>query len=316
MPRLIHARRVLAALVTLLCVAPLLAQAPAEKKAPAGPFIRLQRDADKVPTALETAIVRYVPATGNGKLTVDLVSVVHIGERDYYQKLNKHFPQYDVVLYELVAPAGTTIPKGGKRNTDNLVGLLQQMMKLTLGLEHQTEIVDYTRKNFVHADMSPQEMAEAIEKRGDNALTLTLSIAADLIRQQNVLERKKGEDAHPVPDIDPLALLTDPEGSLKFKRIMAQQLAQMGGGEMALGQTLNTILVTDRNQAALTVFQKELAKGRTKIAIFYGAAHMPDFEKRLREDFGLKRDSETWLKAWDLTKQQRSPVEDLLKLLK
>jgi hypothetical protein len=43
---------------------------------------------------------------------------------------------------------------------------------------------------------------------------------------------------------------------------------------------------------------------------------MPDFEKRLREDFGLKRDSETWLKAWDLTKQQRSPVEDLLKLLK
>jgi hypothetical protein len=95
--------------------------------------------------------------------------------------------------------------------------------------------------------------------------------------------------------------------------MLAQQLETTGtsGG---LGPTLNTILVSDRNQAALKVFQKELAKGRKKIGIFYGAAHMPDFEQRLREEFGLRRQSEQWLTAWDL-RGQRSDLGDLFKRL-
>ena len=301
--------------VCVLIAAPLLAQTPTEKKAPPSKFIRLQRDADKQATALETATVRYVPASGEGNLTVDLISVVHVGDREYYQKLNKQFEQYDVLLFELVAPPGTKIPKGGKRNSDNPVALLQQMMKLVLGLDHQVEQIDYTKKNFVHADMSPEQMAEAIKNRGDNALTLTLSIAADLLRQQNLLENKKKDNAHPEADIDPLSLLLDPDGGMKIKRAMAQQLAEMAD-DGGLGKTLGTILIADRNQAALKVFQKELASGKKKIGIFYGAAHMPDFEKRLREDFGLKRQGETWLTAWDLQKQKSNGLEDLLKLLK
>ncbi len=303
-------RPVLTAL-SLLVAVPLLAQAPAEKKATPTQFIRLEKNADKQPVALETAIVRYVPASGEGNLTVDLVSVVHVGDRAYYEKLNKQFEQYDVLLYELVAPAGTVIPKGGKKNNDNPVAMLQQMMKFVLGLEHQTDLIDYTKKNFVHADMSPADMAEAMKNRGDNALTLTLGIMADIIRQQNQALLKGGNAG---ADFDPLTLLTDANGGLKLKQAIAQQLANMDGA--GLGQTVNTILITDRNGAALKVFQKELAKGKKKIAIFYGAAHMPDFEKHLRDDFGLKRDSVTWLKAWDLQTQPKLGVEDLLKMLK
>src|SRR5262249_44271283 len=153
----------------------------------------------------------YVPANGDGKLTVDLIAVVHVADRDYYEKLNKHFTQYDALLYELVAPAGTKIPKGGKKNNDNLVSLLQNLMKLALGLDHQMDVVDYTKKNFVHADMSPQDMAAAMEKRGDTAFTLTLSILADLLRQQNVMAKKLGENPNDAVDLDPLALLTDPD---------------------------------------------------------------------------------------------------------
>lgn len=306
----IHCRRVLAALCFIVA-APLLAEAPAEKKPQPTKFIRIEQNADKQPVALETAIVRYVPASGEGNLTVDLISAVHVGDRGYYDKLNKQFEQYDVLLYELVAPAGTVIPKGGKKNNDNPVAMLQQMMKLVLGLEHQTDLIDYTKKNFVHADMSPADMAEAIKKRGDNALTLTLGIMADIIRQQNQAMLKGGNAG---ADFDPLSLLTDGDGGLKLKRAMAQQLGNVDGA--GLGQTMNTILITDRNGAAMKVFQKELANGKKKIAIFYGAAHMPDFEKRLRDDFGLKRDSMTWLKAWDLQTQPKLGVEDLLKMLK
>jgi hypothetical protein len=315
--------RVVFVLLGFTFVAPLLAEpSSAEKDQPgkkqtASKFIRLQRNADKQPIALETATVRFVPGSGEGSLVVDLIGVVHIGDRAYYQKLNKQMEQYDVLLYELVAPQGTRIPKGGKRNLDNPLALIQQMMKLALSLDLQTEQIDYTKKNFVHADLSPEQMAEAIKNRGDDALTLTLSLTADLLRQQNLQQRKQEKNPHAEQlDVDPLALFTDPEAAMKLKRTMALQMEDLESGTGALGQTLNTILITDRNQAAMKVFQTELAKGKKKIGIFYGAAHMPDFEKRLRSDFGLKRDSDQWLKAWDLEKPQKTGIEDLLKLLK
>src|SRR5208283_1693282 len=117
------------------------------------------------------------------------------------------------------------------------------------------------------------------------------------------------------PELDIAGLLNDPEAQIKIKELFAQQLVEQASPEGGLGRTVATILVTDRNEAALKVFQKELANGKKKIAIFYGAAHMPDFEKRLRDDFGLKRQSEQWLTAWDLTRQ-KSDVEMMLDLIK
>src|SRR5262249_1097237 len=178
----------------LLFVPALQAQSPQPAKKPtiqkAAPtqFIRIQRDDKKQPLALETAIVRYVPADGTGDLEVDVVGAVHIGDKDYYKKLNKQFQQYDVVLYELVAQPGTVIPKGG-RKTDNPLSLIMQVVKMVLDLELQTERIDYTKKNFVHADLSPEQMAEAIQKRGDDPVTLMLGFAADMLRQMNAREQ-------------------------------------------------------------------------------------------------------------------------------
>lgn len=302
-----HLFRSLAVVLSLALGSSLLAQAPSADKKVAytkpepSKFIRIVKDKEGQPVSLDTATVRYVSASGEGELIVDLVGVVHIGDRSYYEKLNRQFEQYDVLLYELVAPQGTRIPKGGRRDSDNPIALIQQMSKSFLKLDSQTDVVDYTRKNFVHADLSPREMAEAMRKRGDDGMTLFLSIAADLLRQQNLQEQNKAKgDAPKEPEIDLLTLLLDPNGPVKMKRVFAQQLANMESPEGSLGQTMHTILVTDRNQAALKVFQKELAKGKKKIGIFYGAAHMPDFEKRLREDFGLKRHSDQWLTAWDM----------------
>jgi hypothetical protein len=284
----------------LLADPPLAKKKPELKKTTAPQFLRLQRDEKKQPLALETSIVRYVPASGDGNLTVDLVAAVHIGDRDYYKKLNKQFQQYDVVLYELVAAPGTRIPKGGKRDLDPL-GLIMQVTKSVLELELQTERIDYTKKNFVHADLSPNQMAEAIRKRGDDGLTLFLGVTADMLRQQNLREANKPKSPdRNEEEFDILSLLLDPEGPVKIKRRLAQQFEDLQSPTSGLGQTLSTILVADRNEAALKVFQKELAKGKKKIAIFYGAAHMPDFDKRLRTDFGLKLKSEQWLTAWDL----------------
>jgi hypothetical protein len=148
-------------------------------------------------------------------------------------------------------------------------------------------------------------MGDAMRKRGETGLTVMLGILADMFRQQNLQAEKAGTEKGEQEEVDLFSLFTDPEGSLKMKRMLAEQFANMDNPAGGLGQTLNNILVVDRNAAALKVLQKELAKGRKKIGIFYGAAHMPDFERHLKDDFDLKRQGEEWLVAWDLKKKAR-----------
>ncbi len=291
-----------------LPVAPPQAGAQPPNRAAATKFLRIRSEND-APVALETAIVRYRPRSGEGDLTVDLIAVVHIGDRSYYQKLNRHFEQYDALLYELVAPEGARPPKKGR--SDNPLGLLQKMTSLFLDLHLQVDQIDYGKKNFVHADLSPEGMAAAIKKRGDDGLTLALGITADLLRQQNLLQQRgarpgAGQD---LPDLQ--SLLDDPAAPSKIKRLLARQFEQMDDASGPLGRTLGTILIDDRNQAAMKVLGKEIAKGKKKLGIFYGAAHMPDFDKRLRDEFDLVPASTQWLPAWNLELRERN-VEDLL----
>src|SRR5262249_38126309 len=91
--------------VGLLAFLPARAEEPVKKevkKPAASKFIRLQRDDKKLITGMDTAIIRYVPASGEGDVTVDLIAAVHVGDKEYYQKLNKRMEEYDVLLYELV----------------------------------------------------------------------------------------------------------------------------------------------------------------------------------------------------------------------
>jgi len=265
------------------------------KPGKASRFIRVLRDDEEVPQELQTAVVRYVPATGNKPLQVDLVAAVHVGDTSYYDELNKRFKKYDVVLYELVAPKGTRIGKDERKNSP-LAGILKNLLKL----ESQVQQIDYTRQNFVHADMSPDEMAKAMKKRGQTGFSLALTIFTDLMRQQKRREQQLKKQGKELPTISPLTLLFDPKRSLKLKRYMAEEFDTQDPSA-ALGQTLNVMLVRDRNKAALKVLSKQIKQGKHRIAIFYGAAHMPDFEQRLQDDFGLKRKSVEWISAWDLS---------------
>jgi hypothetical protein len=311
-----------AGLALLVCEPRLRAAEPPARKADAkktspSRYLRIQRNDKGEPIALETAIVRFVPASGKGEVTVDLIGAVHVGDADYYRALNRKMTQYDALLYELVAPPGTRIPKGGKRDSDNPIAMIQKIMKFVLDLESQTEKIDYTRKNFIHADLSPEQMGEKIKERGDDGITIALGAAADFLRQQNLQQLKKEKEkegakkAEDLEDFDFTTIL-DPDGALKLKRMMAEQFEKAEDG---LGPTLNKIIIADRNKACLKVLTKELANGKKKIGIFYGAAHMPDFEKRLADEFGLKRQNEEWVTAWDLEFKERDILIDLIKLL-
>ena len=283
-------RLIFKALLVLACLIPTLPAAGADFRNPE--FIRIQRNENRDPVALQTAIAKYVPAGGEKGAEIDLVAVVHIGEQAYYERLNKEFEKYDALLYELVAPEGNKPPKGGEMKSDNPLAMLQQGMTFFLGLEHQLEVVDYRKSNFIHADLSPEGMKKAMKERGDDKMTIILGVIADLLRKRNLDADKPEPQA---PNIS----LTDLLNPKKFKRIMAQQFED-AGGDVSLGGTINRLLVEDRNKACIKVLQQQLTAGKKKIAIFYGAAHMPDFDKRLKEDFGMKRTESEWITAWNL----------------
>ena len=89
---------------------------------------------------------------------------------------------------------------------------------------------------------------------------------------------------------------------LRLKRIMAEQMADTEGALAAIGGADGgSTIISERNKKALAVLARELDTGKKKLAIFYGAAHLGDFEKRLIEEQGYQRGDERWLSAWSLS---------------
>ncbi len=264
-------------------------------------FIRTRRDNNGAPVALETAIVRYEvkdkKAAKFPGLVVDLISVVHVGEKAYYDQLNKEFTKYDCVLYELVAPEGTRIPKGGGQRSAHPVSALQQALKSILELEFQLEHIDYTANNLVHADLSPEQFSAAMRDRGESWLTMMLRIMGYAMTREGTSKTS---------DIDLLRALFDKNRALALKRVMADQFEEMGGSLTVLDGPEGSALITDRNKAAMQVLHKQIQAGKRKIAIFYGGGHMPDFDQRLRQELALRPTETRWLVAWDLTDKKPS----------
>jgi hypothetical protein len=265
------------------------------KKTDLSTFVRVNRNVRKQPVALETAVTRYVATGAKHKgVVIELVSAIHVGDREYYDNLNKRFEGYDVVLYELVAPKKHRIKKGAK--SKGAIGMLQNLMKDGLGLEHQISHIDYNKDNFVHADVTPKEFAESMKKRGESFFEMYFKMMGSSMAQQ--LSGKGPSDAAL------LAALFSSDRTLALKRIFAEALINDGSGAVLDGPGGSTIL-TVRNQAALKVLGTQIKAKKKRIAIFYGAAHMPDLERRLLADFAMRRDRIEWIKAWDMDKSKK-----------
>ena len=148
-------------------------------------------------------------------------------------------------------------------------------------------------------------------------MTVFLDAVSSVMKQSNLRQQQAIADDQTINQLaaDPISLIFDPQRDSKLKVMMAEQFATMGTDMM--GQTVNRLLVEDRNAAAMEVFVREMAKGHKRIAIFYGAAHLPDFEERLQK-MDLQPAETKWLTAWDLTKTSKKKddlVDNLLRQL-
>lgn len=267
------------------------------KQSKADDFLRVRKDDDGEPVALETSITRYTGKNARGEeVIVDLIGVVHIGEGEYYKELNKRFEDYDALLYELVAPEGTRIPADGVREGGfNPISGMQTMMQDMLDLEFQLEQIDYNRGNFIHADMSPEEFSESMVNNDE-------SFAKMFFKMIGHSMARSSSQASGGSDLALLMAYFSDDRAIKLRKIMAEQMRDM---DMALtmfeGKEGSTI-ITHRNKKALEVMQREINNGKKRLGIFYGAGHLPDMEERLLGEFNMTRGEKSWLVAWKLTK--------------
>ena len=245
--------------------------------------------------SLQTAVVSYESPK---KVTVDLVGAIHIADKAYFDALNVRFKSYDAVLYELVGPSFEDRNKPeAKKQAEKLqwVGQLQTMMRDTLKLHGQLEGIDYKAKNFVHADMDMSQFTQTQTQKQESFLTLYLKAS----QAQKEVNEKRGVNSDAAGMVMLLKILTMKDSSTELKRMIAQEFDSvediMAGMETGGG----TVLVGERNKVALQVMDNEIAAGKKRLAIFYGAAHLGDMEERLVKK-GFKRTKVEWMKAWDL----------------
>ena len=196
------------------------------------------------------------------------------------------------MLYELVAPEGTRIPKGGGE-PDSALGYLQTGMTQMLGLRYQLKEVDYTPANFVHADMTPEEFSASMKRREESMVKMFFRSLGQSMAQQTQMENR-GQEARMI------AAMLDDDREHALRLLLAEQFSNLDGATLVFGGPDGSTLITERNKKALRVLRKQLDQGKKKIGIFYGAGHLDDMEERMETEFEMRTGEREWLTAWDL----------------
>ena len=244
---------------------------------------------------LETVVVKM---TGPGGVTVDLVGAVHVADAAYFAALNERFRAYEAVLYELVGRPEPGKPLGNRAvaNDPRLgwIGTLQQKMKDALKLEGQLESIDYTAPNFVHADMDQEAFHKTQGEKQETFLGLWLKAMA---AQQSSTTASAGSDLASI--ITLLRILMQRDSADELKRLIGREFDQVEAVMSGLEAGGGTVIIGERNRVALEVLEREMKTGKKRLAIFYGAGHFPDMQRRL-EAMGFRRTGEEWLAAWSI----------------
>jgi hypothetical protein len=242
---------------------------------------------------MQVGIVSYVKP---GAPRVDLVGAVHAAEKAYFEEIQRVLDRSDLVLYEMVKgkdqePWAKTDAPAAERSA---IAEFQATLARAFDLVFQMDAIDYRRRRFVHADMTSEEF---LAKGGG---TLSKEMEATLARVRPLLAMA-ARFLNPGDVASPAARATAAGMRTKMKGMIGAMLGGMGGkiGGLLGSMGGEDLILRQRNEVAIAAFDAA-RKDVGNIAIFYGAAHMPDLEQRLLAR-GWVRAGGRWLVAWSTT---------------
>ncbi len=283
-------------------------EGPAAKAAPEAPrltpgYTRLVREKDGV-FACEIAARTLRPETGDGP-AVTLVGAIHIGTADYYAALQRELEAHDIVLFEGVADDPAKFRDKRKPGKAPKRDAYASMAK-ALGLVTQMSALDYDRKHFVHADLSMKRMREMLEaevKAGGEAgaeagmALINLGLLDSMLSGGGFLS---GLMDSAVARLESDRLL---QADTLLRMAVAEKETQPLSKFWPGAERLQRLILEDRNTEVMRRLAEQMAKkpgAPRTLAIFYGAAHLRDLEKRLTRDLGYRFESDRWIRAFDV----------------
>ncbi|HOW64484.1 MAG TPA: hypothetical protein P5186_17475 [Candidatus Paceibacterota bacterium] len=244
---------------------------------------------------LEVAARKFVPSNHQGPI-VWLTGASHIGESNYFRALQRHLDAQDLVLYEGVKRWPEDTAAGSLQEVDERS--LQLAVAESLGLAFQLKAIDYRRPHFRNSDLSipelqrclSQNLVDARDSKGAGELKALLTLMDGSSFLSKVVQfgvRLIGS----TPKLQALAKLALIEtlGELRG------DLSQAPGLPPEISQLVHVILQSRNDAVAkdLATALKQRPPVRS-LAIFYGAAHMPDLQKRLCDQFAYRVAGEVW----------------------
>ncbi|MEM7502394.1 MAG: hypothetical protein AAF417_10145 [Pseudomonadota bacterium] len=252
------------------------------------------------PQALQIASARYTRPQEGTTFAVDLIGAVHVGDRGYYAELNQRFRIYDTVLFELIAPPDTQHRIAETERKGFITGA-QLTLTRALGLSFQLDEIDYGASNLVHADLSPDELLDSMEERGESLYVYFWRMFYASVQQAS-------EDPLGLRALSSLdsALFAETDNPLKVA--FAYEMTNVRALGSALEGASGSAVIAARNLRALDVLVERMDRGDRQVGIFYGVGHMPDFERRLVNDMRFEYHDTRWVDAWRLDEPTDLPL--------
>jgi hypothetical protein len=263
----------------------------------ASQFVRFQSGANTWEGELQTAITTYENDSG---AIVELVGAIHIADKSYFRALNQYFSTRHAVLYELVAESNQRPQPGTQTAGGSSVSFMQRALANFLRLDFQLEQIDYSPRNFQHADLNPQQLQQIMLAKNENFFSMFLSLAlAQIATEQAALAN--GTQSSSFNMISVMNALAAEDEAIAFKFRFAEELGRSGGVIIGAELESQLTLLGDRNSVALQVLKETLADNSNRaISLFYGAAHMPGLERELLQSMGFTKTAQRWLTAWQI----------------
>ncbi|XP_057968652.1 uncharacterized protein LOC131158084 [Malania oleifera] len=310
-------------------------------------FMRFKQGNDGGTGDLQTAVVTYKKkfpwSLLQPFLQVDLVSTIHIADKEYFETIQKELEPFDCVLYEMVAsretlekrrnPAVKKSAKDSRSRSFNILGFIQRLMARALVLDFQLDCIDYQAENWYHADLDYETFKLLQREKGEFYFTfardMTLKSTKAMAQPIPIPEdlgpvRSKllwASRSLPMPLVGLLiigSVCADAENSESgYPELEALSRLDVGAAmKLFLAKRLTSefslvtadveegsVIIGERNRAASLELRRAMDKGHSRIAILYGGGHMPDLGRRLQEEFDLTPSRVRWITAWSIRNQ-------------
>jgi len=301
-------------------------------------FLRIERSKEGR-VELQSAVARFFGTGKDGsQVQVDLVSLVHVAEGEYYRRIQEQCASCDRVLFEMITTReNVKVDHGGRKTLKHRMFPTAQQIQTAgaYGLTSQLQSMDCFREGWYLADLEKEEV-QKLQERAQEAVwgaSAWGSCAQNITDALRLLVggRSRGtvkdklvrallwitpcpeaglllldwawQGGRPAPILLPLAsalLALDYPASQKL--VFAQDLVS-GQASGFTATDPETTLIGKRNEAAIAAVSQAIEDGCKRIAVLYGGLHMKDLSRRLEVELDFYQTGEEWNVVWGVDRR-------------